>query len=920
MTIVKRKFVFLLAAVFCFLAANPQMSVYAQTSDESYVAGCVFESQEQLDAEKEVDSPVVRSNPGDIEEDFEPPEVQGFFKRVSRKVRHRARKIGHGTGRVVHKVVKRKPISRTANKIRKGVRGSKRTPVHHNNPSKADLSSMMPPVATQGCQGSCTAWSTTYAVKSYHEKRKHGWEFGPSVAYNNGAGTNVFSPAWTYNQINHGRDKGSSITNALKLLKDKGAVPWKLMPYNQKDYRTQPDYSQRKKAVSYKIRDYKYLKAGNVNTIKYELSRGNPLIGSFKCTEKLSKYKKGVLDDHRGPVRGGHAMAIVGYDDNKAVSGGRRGAFKIMNSWGLRWGQNGYMWMSYRCFAMLCRAAYVPYDSSCNTNNADFSLMTTAHVTATRGTYCNMIVASWDEVPGAIAYVVERSIGASKDFVNLGSTQDTVFEDRQLIQGYRYNYRIVTLYKNGASTGFTFRKSRPEKSPVAEGFALRANNNKPPRICSFRAKADKDKVKISWNRIQGAGGYILVHWNDNKKKWEKLFKSVGNVYDEKNLSPKSINDIKNSISLGKAEDKNKLMFVHKTPLNDKTNVYRICSYNSSMQGSWSYSARVNMKPSTGRPGIVSGLKASQGEFKNWIFLSWDADPSAVQYFVYKYDDKALKWKKTGTSNKNNYFDKDAGIQSGKEYKYKVLAKSRNFYAKRFSSPAEGFTRSEEGSDSGSCMVPEGLRAGFDFNTRTVKLTWKYQGNGSDYSYSVFQKRENDEEFKLVKKDITLFGEKLNSNREKTVKIPLDGDGNELCFYTIIAAKRGEESAPSNIAVVAIPELTPTVMTTFVPGEGLRNFRGIWESAYIGKDQIPVQMQISIVDKKDRFTAQISFKNRVKKISGSYASKSRYLEANDFTFEMLEEFENDVANVVIPAGVFTDSRIVLNFSRENQDGK
>lgn len=43
---------------------------------------------------------------------------------------------------------------------------------------------------------------------------------------------------------------------------------------------------------------------------------------------------------------GGHALCIVGYDDNKYG-----GSFKFLNSWGAKYGDNGYVWMPYADFS-----------------------------------------------------------------------------------------------------------------------------------------------------------------------------------------------------------------------------------------------------------------------------------------------------------------------------------------------------------------------------------------------------------------------------------------------------------------------------------------------------------------------------------------------------------------------------------------
>jgi hypothetical protein len=43
---------------------------------------------------------------------------------------------------------------------------------------------------------------------------------------------------------------------------------------------------------------------------------------------------------------GGHAMSIIGWDDNKITQAGR-GAFIVRNSWGNDWCEEGYTWYPY---------------------------------------------------------------------------------------------------------------------------------------------------------------------------------------------------------------------------------------------------------------------------------------------------------------------------------------------------------------------------------------------------------------------------------------------------------------------------------------------------------------------------------------------------------------------------------------------
>ena len=66
----------------------------------------------------------------------------------------------------------------------------------------------------------------------------------------------------------------------------------------------------------------------------------------------------GIFKPEYNENRWGHAMTIVGYDDN--VNGG---SFLVVNSWGEDWGNNGYMWYNYNDFKKFTHVAYSLYVS-----------------------------------------------------------------------------------------------------------------------------------------------------------------------------------------------------------------------------------------------------------------------------------------------------------------------------------------------------------------------------------------------------------------------------------------------------------------------------------------------------------------------------------------------------------------------------
>ncbi len=64
--------------------------------------------------------------------------------------------------------------------------------------------------------------------------------------------------------------------------------------------------------------------------------------------------KNGLWDpEENEQITDGHAMCLVGYDDNKFG-----GAFEVMNSWGTDFGDNGFIWIKYDDFIQYTRELY----------------------------------------------------------------------------------------------------------------------------------------------------------------------------------------------------------------------------------------------------------------------------------------------------------------------------------------------------------------------------------------------------------------------------------------------------------------------------------------------------------------------------------------------------------------------------------
>jgi len=208
-----------------------------------------------------------------------------------------------------------------------------------------DLTDEMPPVGNQGGQGSCASYAITYYHRTqleYHERR---WDLTDPH--------HQFSPAFTYNQVNGGGDNGSGFENNMPLICDQGVASLADCPYNDRDCTTWPSESAYARAIPFRTRDWAWFRTNDttgVNMIKQLLANGSTsclairVYGNFDAIGAY--HNMYCAADKIGSNRGGHLITFVGYDDTLTTHDGT-GAFRMVNSWGPAWGEQGYFWMSY---------------------------------------------------------------------------------------------------------------------------------------------------------------------------------------------------------------------------------------------------------------------------------------------------------------------------------------------------------------------------------------------------------------------------------------------------------------------------------------------------------------------------------------------------------------------------------------------
>lgn len=213
--------------------------------------------------------------------------------------------------------------------------------LEENIPTEHDISMYLPRVKSQGKQGSCVAWAAGYYLKSFQENLED---------FNNGILTmdNEMSPAYIYNQIKVSDCAGGSVVqHALDTIVSQGIVDYNVMVYDENECSTQPTEAQKTSAEPNKIENYFYLDPDMVfEQTKAALLNNQPVViaitidrSYFGARDENGEY---IYRKFNSPD-GGHAMLVVGYDDE-------RNAFKVVNSWGSGWGNQGFVWIDYKAF------------------------------------------------------------------------------------------------------------------------------------------------------------------------------------------------------------------------------------------------------------------------------------------------------------------------------------------------------------------------------------------------------------------------------------------------------------------------------------------------------------------------------------------------------------------------------------------
>jgi C1A family cysteine protease len=252
-------------------------------------------------------------------------------------------------------------------------------------PSQADLRSICSPIEDQGELGSCTAHMAAALVEANEGKRAAGGIQAvlagalPTVGVADVLVANGVisfkttiqptpappSPPSPPRLVRAARlfqyyatrkiegsvseDSGASIRDAVKAMNLYGVGDESLYPYDVTKFAVNPPQNVWAAAATHKVTSYHSIADGDLESIKAVIASGFLVGFGFNVYDNFmsaAMARTGILHlpGYNDAFQGGHAVAIVGYDDSVKQ-------FIVRNSWGLGWGLHGYFMMDYAYLA-----------------------------------------------------------------------------------------------------------------------------------------------------------------------------------------------------------------------------------------------------------------------------------------------------------------------------------------------------------------------------------------------------------------------------------------------------------------------------------------------------------------------------------------------------------------------------------------
>ncbi len=682
-------------------------------------------------------------------------------------------------------------------------------PSEQNIPSDFSIESSFPPPGDQGNQKSSAGFAVAFGLITYLEAEKSKTKNLSEILPLSDKGQNLFySPAYLYNQLNNGRDSGSSLLETLVLAESRGAVSLKEMPYTPSSFRAKPGPSQIELGRKVRLSKIWKMDPNDLTSIKYVISKKNPVLISFLTFDNFLEIKGDtVYSNFSGDSIGAQSLILIGYDDDKK-------AFRVWNSWGREWGDSGYQWIDYHIFQKLVRSVFFVQSEKNATFTVEKNIIESlssltksgnplpcpSEVFVSKGEFKDKIRIVWQKVNRAIGYEIYRKRKDDSKYQLVGLSKLPMFEDYGIQKDLAYHYRIASLDETILSI------PSPESNEGYASSEVKVTEILP--ITNLNASIGKfnDRIVLSWDQHLTADSYSVYKWNNSSKIYRFLGKTQKPNYTD-----------------------------YKATKNGDSEIYRVFPHKRNFTGEGSNCANGYLDPLGNRKPKPENLIVSKGEFNEKIIVSWENTPNAESYLIFRTPIGENDWEKIAVTTEPKFIDTNL---KESEYSYAVSAV---FEDHSISFPSEinsGFRQliAKRGNES---SISEIESADENNSRREILVKWRQNLNAE--SYSLFFRKKQSKDWKLVGAFDKKTKETIVPNLEK----------NQFYFFALKTKETGKEISSFSKPLVGVlsESVYDNKKVKSFSESTLTKFLGPWTAMYWdGKSSIkPIKLEIQSDD-------------------------------------------------------------------------
>ena len=285
------------------------------------------------------------------------------------------------------------------------------------------------------------------------------------------------------------------------------------------------------------------------------------------------------------------------------------------------------------------------------------------YVTATKSNYADKIIVSWNGVTGADYYEIYRTTNPEANEwkkLTANAVKKAYIVDEDVVAGVNYYYKVrARSFSNLSLLG--------EMSEVTYGNILTS----PLSFSASQGESNKE-IKLEWTTVENVNGYRIY--------WSTLgYDGTWNTFIPKGVQSTDYVFSKNTTQASFIPDKQ---------YNGVSIYFYIVSLSSSKKESKESIIRIGYTYIEGAPSAPKNFKASRGEEKDSITLSWDEmypnnDPAkSYDWNVYRFTEGKSEVLIYSTENGDNQptiedgkmsIVDDMNLEEGIEYTYKIIA-------------------------------------------------------------------------------------------------------------------------------------------------------------------------------------------------------------------------------------------------------